>query len=169
METDRDHRLPKHLMPKMDFPYFYREDPKIWLDNCRDYFDLYRIPEGMWITAARVHLKEKAGRWYQAFKQKKTFRSWTHFCREVEQEFGSDDFRSAMHDLLNLRHTTTVEDYTTKFQTLQYGITMHQADYDDMFFTQQYVKGLKNDVKGMVEAQMPTTVLKASTLAKVQE
>jgi hypothetical protein len=46
---------------------------------------------------------------------------------------------------------------------------MHQADYDDMFFTQQYVKGLKNDVKGMVEAQMPTTVLKASTLAKVQE
>jgi hypothetical protein len=123
----------------------------------------------MWITAARVHLKEKAGRWYQAFKQKNTFSSWTHFCHEIEQEFGADDFRSSMHDLLQLRQTATVEDYTSKFQTLQYGITMHQSGYDDMFFTQHYVNGLKEEIRGMVEAQMPTTVLRASILAKVQQ
>lgn len=169
MEADRDPRLPKHIMPKMDFPDFYGEDPKVWLDNCRDYFALYKIPEGMWVTAARVHLKEKAARWYQAFKQKNTFRSWNHFCHEVEQEFGADDFRKAMNDLLELRQTTTVEEYTSQFQTLHYGIMMHQAGYDDMFFTQHYVKGLKEDIRGIVEAQMPTTVLKASTLAQVQQ
>lgn len=169
MEADRDPRLPKHIMPKMDFPDFYGEDPKVWLDNCRDYFALYKIPEGMWVIAARVHLKEKAARWYQAFKQKNTFRSWNHFCHEVEQEFGADDFRKAMNDLLELRQTTTVEEYTSQFQTLHYGIMMHQAGYDDMFFTQHYVKGLKEDIRGIVEAQMPTTVLKASTLAQVQQ
>jgi hypothetical protein len=85
MDTNGDQRLPKHLMPKMDFPDFYGEDPKVWLDNCRDYFDLYKIPEGMWITTARVHLKEKARRWYQAFKQKSTFRSWTHSVMKLSR------------------------------------------------------------------------------------
>ena len=67
--------LPKHTIPKMNFPDFDGSDPKVWLDNCRSYFELYQIPEGMWITAARIHLKDNAARWYQAFKQKHTFRS----------------------------------------------------------------------------------------------
>jgi len=45
-------------MPKMDFPDFYGNDPKVWLDDCKDYFDMYNILEGMWITVAKVHLKE---------------------------------------------------------------------------------------------------------------
>jgi len=56
--THNDHRLLKNIMPKMDFPDFYGNDPKVWLDDCKDYFDMYNIPEGMWITAAKVHLKE---------------------------------------------------------------------------------------------------------------
>jgi len=165
----REERLPKQAMPKMDFPDFDGSDPKVWLDNCRDYFDLYQIPEGMWITAARLHLKGNAARWYQAFKQKNAFKSWTHFCHVIQQEFGSDDFRSSMTDLLEIKQTGLVEDYTTQFQALQYAVTMHNANYDEMFFTQHYVKGLKEEIRGMVEAQMPTTVLKASTLAKVQQ
>ena len=161
--------LTKPTMPKMDFPVFYGSDPKVWLDNCTNYFELYQIPEGMWITAARLHLKDNAAKWYQAFKQHNTFKSWTHFCSVILQEFGSDDFRSSMNELLELKQTGSVEDYTTKFQNLQYGVTMHNANYDDMFFTHHYLMGLKDEVRGMVEAQMPPTVLKAATLAKVQQ
>jgi hypothetical protein len=161
--------LPKYAMPKMDFPNFYGTDPKVWLDNCSSYFELYQIPKGMWIRAARLHLKDNAARWYQTFKQKSNFKSWTHFCSVILQEFGSDDFITSMHDLLELKQTGTVEDYTSKFQNLQYGVAMHNAHYDDMFFTQHYIMGLRDDIRGMVEAQMPTTVLKASTLAKVQQ
>lgn len=111
----REDRLPEQVMPKMDFPDFSGKDPKVWLDNYRYYFELYHIPEGMWVTAARVHLKDNAGRWYQAFKQKNSFKSWTHFCYEVEQEFGRDDCRKVMHELLELKQTSSVEEYTTKF------------------------------------------------------
>jgi len=156
-------------MPKMDFPDFEGSDPNVWLDNCRDYFDLYQIPEGMWVTAARMHLKGKAGKWYQAFKQKNTFRSWTHFCGVIEQEFGSDDFRSSMQDLLALKQTGSIDEYTEQFQALQYSVTMHNAGYDDMFFSQQYVMGLKEDIRGMVEAHRPPDVLQASILAKIQQ
>ena len=74
-----------------------------------------------------------------------------------------------MTELLQLKQTGSVEEYTTQFQNLQYGVTMHNANYDDMFFTQHYIMGLREDIRGMVEAQMPTTVLTASTLAKVQQ
>jgi len=78
---NQEQRLPKNIMPKMDFPDFYGTDPKIWLDDCKDYFDMYNIPEGMWITAAKVHLKGNAGRWYQAFKQNK---KQTQGCRAIQ-------------------------------------------------------------------------------------
>jgi len=74
-----------------------------------------------------------------------------------------------MTELLQLKQIGSVEEYTTQFQNLQYGVTMHNANYDDMFFTQHYIMGLREDIRGMVEAQMPTTVLTASTLAKVQQ
>jgi hypothetical protein len=87
----------------------------------------------------------------------------------IQEEFGEDDFRTAMNELLDLRQTGTVEEYTTNFQALQYTITMHNAQYDDMFFTPQYVRGLKEDIRGAVEPQRPTTVHKASIIAKIQQ
>jgi len=45
---------------------------------------------------------------------------------------------------------------------------MHNPHYDEMFFWPKYVMGLKDDIRGTVEPQMPTTVQKASILAKIQ-
>jgi hypothetical protein len=72
----------------------------------------------MWITAAHLHFEGNAAKWYQAYKQNHTFRSWEQFCVVVEEEFGSDDFRAAMNDLLELKQTRTVEEYTTQFEAL---------------------------------------------------
>lgn len=72
-----------------------------------------------------------------------------------------------MNELLDLKQTGTIEEYTTKFQTLQFSITMHNNQYDDMFCTPQYIRGLKEEIRGTVEPQMPTTVQKASTIARI--
>jgi hypothetical protein len=87
----------------------------------------------------------------------------------VEEEFGADDFRCAMNELLELKQTPTVEEYTTQFQNKQFDITMHNPNYDEMFFTPQYVMGLKDEIRSNVEPHMPTTVQKASILAKIQQ
>jgi len=44
---------------------------------------------------------------------------------------------------------------------------MHNAHYDDMFYTPQYIKGLKEDIRGIIEAQMPPSIQKASIIAKI--
>jgi hypothetical protein len=74
-----------------------------------------------------------------------------------------------MNELLDLKQVGTVEDYTTKFQATQFSITMHNNSYDDMFFTSQYNRGLKEEIRATVEPQMPTTVQKAATIAKIQQ
>jgi hypothetical protein len=35
-------------------------------------------------------------KWYQAYKQNHS--NWAQFCAAVEEEFGSDDLRSAMNE-----------------------------------------------------------------------
>jgi hypothetical protein len=156
-------------MPKMNFPIFDGTDPKEWIDNCKSYFDLYQLPEGIWIIAATLHLQGNASKWWQAYKQNHTFKSWKHFCTTAEAEFGADDFRSAITELLELKQQSSLEEYTTKFQALQHDVSMHNPHYDDQFFAHKYVMGLKEELRGTVEAQMPTTVLRAFILAKVQQ
>ena len=62
-----------------------------------------------------------------------------------------------------------MEDYTIKFQSLQYDVSMHGSNYDALFFATQYVRGLRDDIRAMVEPQVPTTVERAVVIAKIQQ
>lgn len=95
-KTVKKPSLPTQSMPKMQFPKFDGENPQIGRDNCESYFELYQLPEGMWRTAAHIHFEGNAAKWYQAYKQNLTFKSWEQFCAVVEEECGSDDFRAAI-------------------------------------------------------------------------
>ena len=60
--------LPHHTLPKMQFPTFDGDNPKIWIDNCENYFTIYTILERLWVTAASMHLQSNAAMWWQAYK-----------------------------------------------------------------------------------------------------
>jgi hypothetical protein len=46
---------------------------------------------------------------------------------------------------------------------------MFNSGLDDMFFAYHFVDGLKEDIKGGVQSQLPDTVDKASILARIQQ
>jgi hypothetical protein len=71
--------------------------------------------------------------------------------------------------MLSLKQTGTVEDYTTQFQALQFEVTMHSSNIDELFFATTYVNGLKDDVRVVVEPHVPTNVRRAATIAKIQQ
>jgi len=52
----------------------------------------------------------------------------------VEQKFGAHDYRDAMDELLDLRQTSSVEDYALAFENLQFEISMHTDGLDNTFF-----------------------------------
>ncbi|XP_066392625.1 protein argonaute PNH1-like [Miscanthus floridulus] len=127
------------------------------------------VPERLWVSSTTMHLEGNAAKWYQAYKQTHPKISWITFCLAMEQQFGADDYRNALTELIDLKQTGTVEDYTTKFEQLQFDITMHSCHYDDLFFTSHYVSGLKDDIRAVVEPQVPTTIHRAAIIARIQQ
>jgi hypothetical protein len=87
-----------------------------------------------------MHLEGNAAKWWQTHKQSTVERS---SVRSFSSSFGSYDFRTAITEMLALKQTDTVKEYTSAFQSLQFDITMHNSNYDEVFFASKYVAGLK--------------------------
>lgn len=87
----------------------------------------------------------------------------------VEAEFGGDDQRRSIKALLTLKQTGSVEDYRKEFQALVYQVSMYNPHYDEQFFISQFIKGLKAELRAMVESQVPETLERAFLLARVQQ
>lgn len=168
-EPQSKDKLPHHALPKMPFPTFAGVQPKIWINKCNNYFLMFSIPETLWVTAATMNLEDNAAKWWESYKLNNPAVTWQQFCTDIQDNFGSDDYRSSLNDLINLKQTGTVEEYTTQFQALQYDVTMHSGKYDELYFATQYVAGLKDEIKTIVEPQTPIAVNRDVTIAKIQQ
>jgi len=94
--------------------------------------------------------------------------TWLQFVLAVEEQFGSDDYRAALDELLILKQKGTVEEYASEFASLQFQISMHNSGYGELFFVTQFIKGLRDDIQTAVQLQLPDKVNKAILLAKIQ-
>ncbi|WVZ78975.1 hypothetical protein U9M48_026610 [Paspalum notatum var. saurae] len=154
----------------MQFPTFDGSHPRIWKDKCEDYFAMFDVPDHMWVRSATMHFQDNATKWLRGLQtEKQGGELGTFLYKALETKFGADDYRVAITDLLALRQTDSVEAYTTAFEALQFEICMHNSTYDDLFFTSQYIASLKDDIRGVVEPQVPSTVEQASRIAKIQQ
>jgi hypothetical protein len=163
-----DENLPPHpALSKMSFPKFHGEHPHIWLDKCVDYFCIFNIPECLWSTTASIHMEDNAAKWMQVYKMKRGLGDWQEFARAVDEKFGVFDYRRSLQDLLLLKQMGSVEEYTKEFEALQFQVTMFNPGLNDMFFTTHFVNGLKEEIKGTVQSQIPYSVDRASMLARI--
>uniref|UniRef100_A0ACD5Y7R2 Uncharacterized protein n=1 Tax=Avena sativa TaxID=4498 RepID=A0ACD5Y7R2_AVESA len=87
----------------------------------------------------------------------------------VQEKFGADDHRRYMKQFLALKQRGSVEEYQLQFEKLSYQISMQNPHYDEQFFISQFIKGLKTEIRGAVEAQVPDNVERAILLAVVQQ
>jgi hypothetical protein len=53
-------------LPKMSFPKFDGENPKLWLSCCESYFDMYSVDSSIWVKVASMHFEGAAARWLQS-------------------------------------------------------------------------------------------------------
>jgi hypothetical protein len=156
-------------MPKMSFPRFAGENPRVWRDQCLDFFRVFNISPTLWHTTATLHLDGNTAVWLQSYKQRHTISGWPQFISAVEAEFGADDQRRSTKALLNLKQTGSVQEYILEFQALMYKVLMFNPHYDEQLFISQFVKGLKVELHGAMESQVPATLERAFLIARVQQ
>jgi hypothetical protein len=77
-------------IPKMNFPPFDGENPKLWLGRCLDYFDMYTVPHRRWVKVANMHMTAAAARWLQSVEDHIHKSTWEFFCQAVMERFGKD-------------------------------------------------------------------------------
>lgn len=97
--------------PKLDFPKFFGENPRLWLGHCRTYFEMYRVPVMQWVAKATLYMDGHAALCLQAYKRQHVVPGWDLFYQVVEDEFGSDEYDAQMNKLLQLKQTGTVAKY----------------------------------------------------------
>jgi len=103
------------------------------------------------------------------YKMKHGLGDWASFMAAVEQKFGNNDYREALTELLELQQGSTVDQYISQFEDLQYQVTMHNSELGELFFTTQFLRGLKPEIGNVVQAQVPDTLERAMLLAKIQQ
>jgi hypothetical protein len=82
-------------------------------------------------------------KWLQMYKMKYGLGRWPTFVTDMEEKFGFYDYRSSIHELLQLKQEGSAEEYTTAFQSMQFHVVMYNPGFDELFFTAHFVNGLK--------------------------
>jgi hypothetical protein len=158
--TRKEEEGPLHhaALPKLSFPKFNGENPRIWIDKCGDYFHIFNIPESMWTTTTSLHLEENAVKWWQVFRLKHGLFTWPVFVAAIEERFGVYD----QIGWVSRRVHKVLPGYAVSGSHIQ-------PCFDEMFFTAQYVNGLKEELRSVVQTHLPDTVDQAALLAKMQQ
>jgi hypothetical protein len=85
------------------------------------------------------------------------------------EEFGQDEYDGQMSKLMQLKQTSTVSEYRHTFEDCMYHLLAVDESLSTRWFVSQFVFGLRDDIRAAVRLQAPTSIARASSLARIQE
>lgn len=74
-----------------------------------------------------------------------------------------------MHQLLQLRQTGSVVEYCLQFETFMHHLLALDPALSPKFFVTQFLIGLKPEIRVVVRVQAPSSITRATVLARIQE
>lgn len=130
---------------------------------------MFGVPIQYWAQYATLHFNGNAALWLQTYEAQHSIDGWVELCLAVERKFGKDLYHNYMRELLNLKQLGSVQEYYEKFESSMHKVLVHNNSYDDVFFVNRFVDGLKSDVRAAIMLHKPRTVDVALSLALLQE
>jgi len=77
-------------LPKLPFPKFDGDNPRLWCRRCEKYFAMYGIEESLWISVSEHYLEGSAARWFQSIESQLRTTTWSTFCQSLHDRFNRD-------------------------------------------------------------------------------
>ncbi|CAN6284989.1 unnamed protein product [Urochloa humidicola] len=156
-------------LPKLEFPKFSGENPRVWREKCEKYFSMYNVPVHLWFSFATINFKGNAELWLQTYEAQHSIESWPELCVAVENKFGQDLYQNNMRDLLAIKQTSDVLEYSERFEKAKHRVLVHNKDMGEVFFVQKFIDGLRHEISDVIVLHKPRTVDGALSLAIMQE
>jgi hypothetical protein len=156
-------------LPKLNFPTFDGDNPKLWLSRAVDYLVMYEVEPHKWIKIATMHFHDPAAHWFPSveFKLNSCYRAT--FESMVLDRFGRDQHALLVRQLFHIKQNGTVEEYIAKFASLVDELTAYESKPDRIHYTMCFIDVLRDDIRDFVLIQRPSELDTANALTKLQE
>lgn len=156
-------------LPKLPFPVFVGDNPKLWLSRCESYFEMYHLDPSMWIQVATMPFDDAAARWFQSVEHRLKYASWSEFSKALLDRFGRDQMELLIRQLFHMRQTSSVSEYVDRFAQLIDQLTAYGHVTEPVYYAMRFVDGLKDDIRTVVALHRPVSFDTAASLALLQE
>jgi hypothetical protein len=67
-------------LPKLHFPKFDGDNPKLWQAKCENYFDMYTAAPSVWVRVATMHFEGPTAKWLQSVHHRICSATWSELC-----------------------------------------------------------------------------------------
>ncbi|WVZ54205.1 LOW QUALITY PROTEIN: hypothetical protein U9M48_005042 [Paspalum notatum var. saurae] len=156
-------------LPKLQFPSFDGDNPKLWTSRCEDYFDLYHVDPLLWVRVAAMHFTGATARWFMSVESRVRSASWSQFAQLLIERFDRDQQEQLIRQLYRISQTGNVHDYIDTFVSLVDQLVAYGPNTDPLYYTMRFIEGLCPDIRAAVLIQRPKDLDSACTLALLQE
>lgn len=99
-----------------------------------------------------MHMQGSAAHWYQSFKLLNPYHDWEIFKAAIRGEFEVNTQWSKLMELFSLQHIGMMEEYKKQFGMLMYHVKLYDSGMSEILLVTQFVLGLKDDLRVVVEA-----------------
>ncbi|RLM68934.1 putative gag-pol polyprotein [Panicum miliaceum] len=156
-------------LPKLHFPLFEGDNPRLWISRYEDYFEMYQVESDMWIKVASMHFATGPDRWLQSVEKRLKMVSWSEFCQMILDRFGKNHHELLIRQLFHINQLSSVAEYRERFSELVDQLTAYETHTDPPYYTMRFVDGPRGDIQSVVLIQRPSDLDTACVLALLQE
>lgn len=121
--------------PRLDFPLFDGENAKVWQLKCENYFRICVVQPEFKVSIATMFFTGGALLWLQTSHAHSRFDTWEAFVEAVCRRFGKEEFQQILRQFNHLRQSSTVADYTEKFNELMHNLLAHHTSWNPVFLS----------------------------------
>lgn len=90
-------------------------------------------------------------------------------CAALCGKFGREQYQAQLRQFRTLRQTSTVHAYMSQFEEIMHQLLAHNPSFNPVFFTTQFLEGLKHEIHAGVVLHQPKDLDSAFSLASMQE
>jgi hypothetical protein len=156
-------------LPKLNFPEFTGDNPRLWISRCENYFDMYEVESYRWIQIASMYLTDAAARWFQSVHHRLKSASWHEFATLLLERFGREQKELLIRQLFHIKQSGTVAEYVEKFAELVDQLTAYGHVIEPVYHAMRFVDGLRDDIRALVSLHRPLDFDTVASLALLQE
>lgn len=164
-----DPSLHPPLFPKLEFPKFDGSNPRLWMDHCAMYFEVYVVHPSLKTRFVVLNFVGTAKTWLHTAERKERVADWPTLCKLVMGRFVKGQYPLILKQFEAMTQSGTVLEFIVEFEQAAHNLLLYNPNYAKTYFVIRFLARLKEDIRSAIVLHRPPNVDTASALALLQE